>query len=25
MGDVSMHPEQVNCYITHTNEKTHDI
>lgn len=21
MGDVSMHPEQVNCYITHTNEK----
>ncbi|KAA5771446.1 tRNA uridine-5-carboxymethylaminomethyl(34) synthesis enzyme MnmG, partial [Pseudomonas aeruginosa] len=25
MGDRSMHPEQVNCYITHTNEKTHDI
>ena len=25
MGDVSMHPEQVNCYITHTNERTHDI
>lgn len=25
MGDVSMHPQQVNCYITHTNEKTHDI
>ncbi len=25
MGDVSMHPEQVNCYITYTNEKTHDI
>lgn len=25
MGDVSMHPEQVNCFITHTNEKTHDI
>lgn len=25
MGDASMHPEQVNCYITHTNEKTHDI
>ncbi|MFW2068151.1 FAD-dependent oxidoreductase, partial [Acinetobacter johnsonii] len=25
MGDVSMHPEQVNCYSTHTNEKTHDI
>ena len=25
MGDVSMHPEQVNCFITYTNEKTHDI
>ena len=25
MGDVSMHPEQVNCYITHTNARTHDI
>ena len=25
MGDVSMHPEQVNCYITHTNAQTHDI
>lgn len=25
MGNVSMHPQQVNCYITHTNEKTHDI
>jgi tRNA uridine 5-carboxymethylaminomethyl modification enzyme len=25
MGDASMHPEQVNCYITHTSEKTHDI
>ncbi len=25
MGDVSMHPTQVNCYITHTNERTHDI
>ncbi|MCW8038022.1 MULTISPECIES: tRNA uridine-5-carboxymethylaminomethyl(34) synthesis enzyme MnmG [Acinetobacter] len=25
MGDASMHPEQVNCYITHTNERTHDI
>lgn len=25
MGDVSMHPRQINCYITHTNEKTHDI
>lgn len=25
MGDASMHPEQVKCYITHTNEKTHDI
>ena len=25
MGDASMHPEQVNCYITHTNERTHEI
>ena len=25
MGNVSMHPEQVNCYITYTNARTHDI
>ncbi|MGB0662735.1 MAG: tRNA uridine-5-carboxymethylaminomethyl(34) synthesis enzyme MnmG [Pontibacterium sp.] len=25
MGNVSQHPEQVNCYITYTNEQTHDI
>ncbi|NPU90453.1 MAG: tRNA uridine-5-carboxymethylaminomethyl(34) synthesis enzyme MnmG [Gammaproteobacteria bacterium] len=25
MGSVAEHPQQVNCYITHTNEKTHDI
>ncbi len=25
MGDASMHPAQVNCFITHTNEQTHDI
>ncbi len=25
MGSVDDHPEQINCYITHTNEKTHDI
>ena len=25
MGDVAMHPEQINCFITHTNEQTHDI
>jgi tRNA uridine 5-carboxymethylaminomethyl modification enzyme len=25
MGSVEEHPEQVSCYITHTNEKTHDI
>ncbi|WP_153915766.1 tRNA uridine-5-carboxymethylaminomethyl(34) synthesis enzyme MnmG [Shewanella sp. TC10] len=25
IGDVSQHPQQVSCYITHTNEKTHDI
>lgn len=24
-GSVSMHPEQVPCYITRTNEKTHEI
>jgi tRNA uridine 5-carboxymethylaminomethyl modification enzyme len=25
MGKASDHPEQVCCWITHTNEKTHDI
>ncbi len=25
MGTVAMHPRQVCCHITHTNEKTHDI
>ncbi|MEO9943712.1 tRNA uridine-5-carboxymethylaminomethyl(34) synthesis enzyme MnmG [Paraglaciecola sp.] len=25
LGKVSDHPRQVPCYITHTNEKTHDI
>ncbi|WP_286263819.1 tRNA uridine-5-carboxymethylaminomethyl(34) synthesis enzyme MnmG [Thalassotalea atypica] len=25
MGSQDDHPEQVSCYITHTNEKTHDI
>lgn len=25
MGDVSMHPRQISCYITHTNERTHEI
>lgn len=25
MGDVSHHPKQISCYITHTNEKTHEI
>ena len=25
MGSLDMHPEQVSCHITHTNEKTHDI
>ena len=24
-GDVSQHPEQLPCYITHTTEATHDI
>src|SRR5690349_15964122 len=25
MGHTSMHPRQVPCWITHTNERTHDI
>lgn len=25
LGDVSQHPKQISCFITHTNEKTHDI
>ncbi|BBO58162.1 tRNA uridine-5-carboxymethylaminomethyl(34) synthesis enzyme MnmG [Cobetia amphilecti] len=25
MGSREMQPEQVNCYITHTNERTHEI
>lgn len=25
LGTVSQHPDQVSCYITHTNETTHDI
>ncbi|WP_022942203.1 tRNA uridine-5-carboxymethylaminomethyl(34) synthesis enzyme MnmG [Psychromonas hadalis] len=25
MGKTSDHPRQIPCYITHTNEKTHDI
>jgi len=25
MGSVDEHPEQVNCWITHTNERTHEI
>ena len=25
LGKASDHPEQISCYITHTNEKTHDI
>jgi tRNA uridine 5-carboxymethylaminomethyl modification enzyme len=25
MGDVSMHPQQVPCWITHTNARTHAI
>ncbi|MFV9614463.1 MAG: tRNA uridine-5-carboxymethylaminomethyl(34) synthesis enzyme MnmG [Gammaproteobacteria bacterium] len=24
-GKVADHPEQISCFITHTNEKTHDI
>jgi len=25
MGNVAMHPRQVPCWVTHTNERTHDI
>jgi len=25
MGSVEEHPQQIPCYITHTNERTHDI
>ena len=25
MGDTGMHPRQVHCHITHTNECTHDV
>lgn len=25
MGSLKDHPEQISCYITHTNKKTHDI
>ena len=25
MGSADMHPQQVSCWITHTNQKTHDI
>ncbi|WP_211129360.1 tRNA uridine-5-carboxymethylaminomethyl(34) synthesis enzyme MnmG [Serratia surfactantfaciens] len=25
LGNASQHPEQMACYITHTNEKTHDV
>lgn len=25
LGNAEQHPQQVNCYITHTNSETHDI
>lgn len=25
MGSTAMHPQQLPCWITHTNEKTHDV
>ncbi|MFP5398598.1 MAG: tRNA uridine-5-carboxymethylaminomethyl(34) synthesis enzyme MnmG [Gammaproteobacteria bacterium] len=25
VGDVAMHPRQVPCWITHTNERTHEV
>ncbi|WP_305856993.1 tRNA uridine-5-carboxymethylaminomethyl(34) synthesis enzyme MnmG [Balneatrix alpica] len=25
LGSVAEHPRQINCYITHTNERTHEV
>jgi tRNA uridine 5-carboxymethylaminomethyl modification enzyme len=25
LGSLAMHPKQIPCYITHTNERTHDV
>jgi tRNA uridine 5-carboxymethylaminomethyl modification enzyme len=25
LGSASLHPKQISCWVTHTNEKTHDI
>lgn len=25
MGSVAMHPQQLSCWVTHTNQRTHDI
>lgn len=25
IGDASLHPHQVPCYVTHTNERTHEV
>lgn len=25
IGSVDQHPQQISCYVTHTNERTHDI
>lgn len=25
LGSADEHPQQINCYITHTNERTHDV
>jgi tRNA uridine 5-carboxymethylaminomethyl modification enzyme len=25
MGNAAMHPQQISCWITHTNERTHEI
>ncbi len=25
LGDATMHPRQVSCWITHTNERTHEV
>ncbi|MFX8910800.1 FAD-dependent oxidoreductase, partial [Acinetobacter baumannii] len=25
LGRISEHPNQINCFITHTNERTHEL
>ncbi|MFL9709071.1 FAD-dependent oxidoreductase, partial [Aeromonas veronii] len=25
IGEASHHPRQISCFVTHTNERTHDV